>query len=103
MTQQTPPNGAMSREQLLDVLRENYVFPGMFPITVIARSDLAFFAKLHVALDELQGESTYTVEEKPSSKKNFMSFRIEIFVESAETALYRKEAIGKIDGVLVML
>jgi putative lipoic acid-binding regulatory protein len=97
------PNGTLSREELLAVLRESYIFPGMYPITVIARSDLAFYAHLHVALEELQGESSFTVDERPSSKKNFTSYRIEIFVESAETALYRKEAIGKVDGVLVML
>ncbi|MDT8324621.1 MAG: DUF493 family protein [Bacteroidota bacterium] len=97
------PNRPLRREELLAVLRENHVFPGHFPVTVIAHSDLAFYANLHAALEDLQGESTFTIEEKPSRKKNFTSYRIELYVESAETALSRKESIGKIDGVLVML
>ena len=97
------PNRKLTRDELLSVLRENHVFPGMFPLTVIARSDLAFYATLHAAIEDLQGESSFTINEKPSTKKNFTSYRIELFVESAETALYRKEAIGRVEGVLVML
>lgn len=97
------PNRRLNREEMLAVLRENHTFPGMFPVTVIARSDHAFYAILHSALEELQGESSFRIKERPSSKKNFASYRIEIFVESAETALFRKEAIGKVDGVLVLL
>jgi len=103
MDDHTFPNRPLNREELLEVLRRNHVFPGTFPVTVIAKSDLAFYASLHAALEELQGESTFTIEERPSKKQNFTSYRIEIYVESAETALFRKEAIGKIEGVLVML
>ena len=103
MNMMPDPGASLNRDEMLAVLRQNHTFPGEYPITVIARSDLAFYATLHMALEELQGESSFTIEEKPSSKKNFTSYRIEIYVESAETALYRKEAIGKISGVLVML
>ncbi|MBN1446551.1 MAG: DUF493 domain-containing protein [Bacteroidetes bacterium] len=103
MTNGLPPNRRLTREEMLAVLRAHHTFPGMFPLTVISRSDHAFYAVLHSALEELQGESTFRIEEKPSSRKNFASYRIEIFVESAETALYRKEAIGRIKGVLFML
>jgi putative lipoic acid-binding regulatory protein len=103
MSSMPDPGASLNRDELLEVLRRHYTFPGEYPITVIARNDLAFYATLHMALEELQGESSFTIEEKPSSKKNFTSYRIEIYVESAETALYRKEAIGKISGVLVML
>ncbi len=103
MDDNTIPNRPLNRDEMLDVLRQNHVFPGNFPITVIAKSDLAFYATLHAALEELQGESTFTIEERPSKKNNFTSYRIELYVESAETALFRKEEIGKIVGVLVML
>lgn len=103
MNMQDFPNRRLTREEMLDVLRDNHIFPGMFPITLIARSDHAFYAMLHSALEELQGESTFRIEEKPSRKKNFTSYRVEIFVESAETALFRKEALGRVEGVLVML
>ncbi len=97
------PNRPLTRDELLDVLRSSFVFPGEFPITVIARSDSSFYAILHSALEELQGESTFTIQERPSSKNNFTSYRVEIYVESAETALFRKEAIGRLSGVLMML
>ncbi|MCB2206577.1 DUF493 domain-containing protein [bacterium] len=97
------PNRPLKREELLAVLRDNYVFPGTFPITVIARSDLEFYATLHTAIEELQGEMSFSINQVPSKKKNFTSYRIELYVESAETALFRKEAIGRVDGVLVLL
>ncbi len=98
-----PGNRPLSRPELLEVLRTNHVFPGDFPITVFARSGNEFYALLHATLKELQGETSYTIQERPSSKKNFNSYRIQIWVESAETALFRKEAIGRIEGVLMML
>jgi|GEM_PF-1355059 len=96
-------NRRFSRDELLEVIREHHVFPGAYPITVIARSDSAFFAMLHSLLEELQGESTFQITERPSSKQNYASYRIEIYVESAETALYRRERIGAMDGVLMLL
>ncbi|MBE0645495.1 MAG: DUF493 domain-containing protein [Bacteroidetes bacterium] len=102
--QESPiPNRPLSHDEMIEVLRSNFVFPGEFPVTVIARSGSDFYARLHAMLEALQGETTFTIQERPSSKNNFTSYRIEIFVESAETALYRKEAIGKISGVLMML
>lgn len=98
-----PGSRPLSRLELLEVLRASHVFPGEFPITVFAKSGNEFYARLHATLRELQGETSYTIHERPSSKKNFTSYRIQIFVESAETALYRKEIIGQISGVLMML
>ena len=103
MTTEEFPNRHLDRDELLQVIREHHVLPGMYPITVIARSGSAFYASLHLLLGELQGETTFRIEERPSSKKNFTSFRIEIFVESAETALFRRERISALDGVLMLL
>lgn len=93
----------MTQAEVLEVLRSHFVFPGLFPITIISRSGNDFYALLHKTLEKLQGEASFTIQERASSKRNFASYRIEIFVESAETALFRKETIGKIDGVLLML
>jgi len=97
------PNRPLTRDELIDVLRKNFVFPGEFPITVIARSGSEFYALLHSTLEELQGESSFTIHQRPSARKNFTSYRVQIYVESAETALYRKEIIGSITGVLMMI
>ncbi|MFZ1730250.1 MAG: DUF493 domain-containing protein [Bacteroidota bacterium] len=98
-----PGSRPLTRIELLEVLRANHVFPGEYQLTVFAKSGNEFYALLHATLKELQGESSYTIQERPSSKKNFTSYRIQIYVESAETALYRKEIIGQIAGVLMML
>jgi putative lipoic acid-binding regulatory protein len=97
------PNRPLSRDELLTVIRDNHNLPGMYRITIIARAGSAFYATLHLLLEELQGESTFSIEEKVSSKKNYSSYRIELFVESAETALYRRERISELEGVLLLL
>jgi putative lipoic acid-binding regulatory protein len=97
------PNRRLNRDELLQVIRDHTILPGMYPMTVIARADSAFYPTLHLLLEELQGEGSFRIAERVSSKKNFASFRIEIFVESAETALYRRERISELDGVLMLL
>lgn len=97
------PNRRLNRDELLQVIRDHHVLPGMYPMTVIARAGSAFYATLHLLLEELQGEGSFRIEERASSKKNFSSFRVEIYVESAETALYRRERISELDGVLMLL
>ncbi len=97
------PNRRLNRTELLQVIRDHHVLPGMYRMTVIARTGSAFYATLHLLLEQLQGETTFRIQERASSKKNYSSFRIEIFVESAETALYRRERISELDGVLLLL
>jgi putative lipoic acid-binding regulatory protein len=96
-------NPRLTRLEVLELLRGNFVFPGHFPITVIARGGSEFYAVLHAMLEELQGESSFSIVERPSSKQNYSSYRIEIYVDTAETALYRKEVISTLNGVLMML
>lgn len=90
------------REKLLAAMKEEYTFPGYYPITLIAASDLKFHAHLHAALEYEQEGAEFTIAERPSSKKNFVSYRIMVFVHSAEQALKRKEFLRALDGVLVM-
>lgn len=103
MSASSLPNRRLNRLEVLEVLRENYTFPGAFPMTVIARSGSDFYAVLHATLEELQGEDGFSITERPSSKKNYSSYRIEIHVDSASTALFRKEVVAAIEGVLMML
>jgi putative lipoic acid-binding regulatory protein len=103
MSEQPLPNRKLTRLEVLEVLRANFTFPGLFPITVIARSGSDFYALLHSTLEELQGDAAFSIIERPSSKKNFTSYRIEIHVDSASTALFRKEVIASTEGVLMML
>jgi putative lipoic acid-binding regulatory protein len=97
------PNRRLTRLEVLEVIDQHFTFPGPFPLTVIARSGSDFYAMLHATLEELQGDEAFSIIERPSSKQNYSSYRIEIHVDSASTALYRKEVIAAIDGVLMML
>lgn len=103
MTDSERPRKSLTHAEVLEVLRSHFEFPGPFPITIISRSGSDFYALLNKTLEQLQGEAPFTIQERASSRKNFASYRIEIFVESAETALLRKEAISRIDGILLML
>lgn len=98
-----PLQRRLTREETLAVIREHHVFPGNYRMTVIAKSTSSFHARLHLLLEELQGEGSFHIEEIPSSKQTYSSFRITIFVESAETAVWRRERIGGVDGVLMLL
>ena len=91
------------KDQLLEAMRNEYTFPGYYPITLIARSDLKFYAHLHAALEYEQEGRDFEIKERASSKKNYMSYRIKVFVRSAEEALERKEFLRSLAGVLVML
>lgn len=103
MSETSMPNRRLNRLEVLAVMEEHFDFPGMFPLTVIARGGSDFYALLHATLENLQAGAAFVINERPSSKKNYSSYRIEIHVDSASTALYRKEVIAAIEGVLMML
>ncbi len=91
------------RETILEAMRKEFIFPGYYPVTLIAKSDLKFYATLHAALEyEMEGAS-FEITERPSSKKNYISYRISLFVSSAEEALLRKEFLHQLAGVLLIL
>ena len=96
-------SGAEEKARLLKAMKDSYNFPGKYPITLIANGDLKFFAQLNAALEELLGTSDFDIRQRDSSKKNYVSYRITIHVESAEEALEHKEFLRTMEGVLLML
>jgi putative lipoic acid-binding regulatory protein len=91
------------RNQFIEAMEKEYKFPGFYPITLIAKSDLKFFAHLSAALEYEQDGKDFEISERPSKKKNYISYRISVFVNSADEALKRKEFLRGLDGVLLML
>ncbi|MBR9978694.1 MAG: hypothetical protein KFH87_11470, partial [Bacteroidetes bacterium] len=73
MTDSERPRNSLTHEEVLDVLRSHFEFPGLFPITIISRSGNDFYALLHKTLEQLQGEASFTIQERASSRKNFAS------------------------------
>jgi len=93
----------VEREQRIEAMENAHSFPGLYPIIIFARNDPVFYSHLHAALMYEQDGAPFTIIERESSKKNFISFRIELFVESAGIALEREEFLSGLDGVLMML
>lgn len=84
-------------------MEERYHFPCFYPVVIIARNESAFAQRLEAALVYEQDGDDYTITERPSSQNNYISYRIEMFVQSAEVALRRKEFLRNVQGVMVLL
>lgn len=98
-----PVQEAIEEAQIISAMESAHAFPGYYPIAVIAKGDDAFRERLHVALGDMQGEAPFRVTERPSTNGTYISYRVEVHVESAHVARVRKNAIAGIAGVLVML
>lgn len=93
----------IERERLVRAMEERYHFPCFYPVVVIARNETAFAQRLEAALVYEQDGDEYTITQRPSSQHNYISYRIEMFVQSAEIALRRKEFLRNVEGVMVLL
>jgi putative lipoic acid-binding regulatory protein len=88
---------------LILAMEEAHEFPGYYPVIVIAQQGEDFRALLYQTLSVTQGQAPFEVTERPSRKGTYISYRIEIFVESARSALDRKLVISSLEGVLYLL
>lgn len=94
---------ADDRDNLIRAMEDEYDFPGYYPITLIARNDDTFSSNLQAALEYEQDGAGFEITERPSRKNNYISYRITVYVDSAEEALQRKDFLRELAGVLVML
>jgi putative lipoic acid-binding regulatory protein len=90
-------------ERVLAAIDEAYDLPGRFPVVLIAPSGSGFRDQLDVELGRLQGDAPFDIRERESRHGNYMSYRIELHVESAEDALAKKSALAELPGVLMTL
>lgn len=88
---------------LLAALGAQYAFPCYYPIVLIARNEASFLDALHAALTVLQNGADFIISRRESDKKNYISCKVDVFVESAEAALDRKNALNSLPGVLYTL
>jgi len=91
------------RSELIKAMEEAYDFPCFYPASVIAKADEDFLVRLRKALDYEQGGREFRITKKPSSEGNYISYRIELFVDSADMALDMKDFIRKIYGVIILM
>lgn len=97
----SPPDDPL--EPLIRAMEAAYPFPTYYPVVIIAVHGEDFRGLLMATLAALQGEDPFRVSERASRKGTYISYRIEVFVASARTALERKTSLGQIEGVLVLL
>ncbi len=101
-----PPRAeAVDDSQIIEAMEAAHVFPGYYPIVVIARDDDDFRERLNAVLGGWGSSDArpFRISERPSSQGAYISFRVEVFVDSPRTALDRKTVIAEIAGVLMML
>jgi len=89
--------------RLVSALEEAHAFPGFYPMVVIAREGEAFRALLHQALASDQSAASFRITERPSRKGTYVSYRVEVHVQTARAALALKGVISLLDGVIVIL
>jgi putative lipoic acid-binding regulatory protein len=91
------------RGDLIEAMKQAYAFPGFYPVTLIVGTYENFMEFLDAALRFIQDGRDYRVNIRESRKGAYKSYRIEIFVDSAEMALEHKEFLRTLDGVLYTL
>ncbi len=103
MEETQSPDMKPDRFELIEAMEEVYDFPCFYPASVIAKAGEDFLLRLRKALDYEQEGREFRITKKPSSKGNYISYRIELFVDSADMALDMKDFIRKIEGVIVLM
>lgn len=93
----------LTRQELIEAIESGHEFPGLFAIVLIARHDPAFRERLDRAVVAIQGGAPFDIRERESRKGNYVSYHVEVFVESAEEALDRRTAFSALPGVLLLL
>ena len=88
---------------LLAALAAQYAFPCYYPIVLIARNDDDFQPILHAKLLAVQDGADFLITRRESDSKNYISYKVLVFVQNAVTALARKEALSRLPGVLYTL
>ena len=99
----TPAFRELSDSEMIEALEIGHTFPGDFPIVVIAKHGDDFPKLLEQTVSQAQGDAAYSITERPSSEGRYVSYRVEVHVDSAHAALERKRLISGLDGVILLL
>ena len=93
----------VDRATLLAAMREEHEFPGQYPFVVIARNTPDVYLRLLAAVEAEQDGHPFELSIRESSAKNYISYRLQIFVNDAEIALEKKMTLQGIPGVVMVL
>lgn len=96
-------DGVPSEDQLLAAMELSHTFPGFYPVVVIGHHGTEFEDRLRGAILVVQGAEPYTIRERQSAQGRYIAYHVELFVDTARTALNRKTVLAEVEGVLWML
>ena len=99
-----PDAGTLDEAEQAAALELAHVFPGPFPVVVIARPEDAFEHRLARLIAELQpagGNARLSV--RPSRGGRYVSYRIELQLPTAHAAVRCRARLAELDGVLLLL
>jgi putative lipoic acid-binding regulatory protein len=95
--------GRLDESEMEAALELAHTFPGYFPVVVIARHEPTFESRLVEIIVAIQDGAPHTLRRRASRHGSYMSYRIEIHVESARQALSRRNRLSEVEGVVMLL
>lgn len=87
----------------IELIEDAHSLPGIYPVVVIAARDEEFREILLATVESEQDGDPFTITVRESSRGNFISYRVELHVESGRAALDRKAALAALEGVVTVL
>lgn len=97
------PDVVPGEAQLLTAMELSHTFPGFYPVVVIGHHGPDFEDRLRGAILVVQGSEPFTIRERQSAQGRYIAYHVELFVDTARTALSRKTVLAEVEGVLWML
>lgn len=92
----------IDEEMSIALIEDAHSLPGVYPVVVIAARDEAFRALLLATVESEQRGDPFTITDRKSSRGNFISYRVELHVDSGRAALKRKAALAALEGVVTV-
>jgi len=96
-------DGRIDEARAIEAIESGHEFPVYFPIVVVARRGPEFHALLQRTVEGAQGDAPFRIRTRASRRGRFVSYHVEVFLESGREALARRSEIGGLPGVIVLL
>ena len=98
-----PTDEPQDEAHLLAAMELSHIFPGFYPVVVIGQHGTGFEERLRGAILVVQGSEPFTIRERQSAQGRYIAYHVELYVDTARTALSRKTMLAEVEGVLWML
>lgn len=94
---------ARDEAELVAAMEHSHTFPGFYPVVVIGQHGPDFLGQLTAAILLAQGSEPYTIRERNSAGGRYVAYHVALYVDTARTALHRKQRLAEVPGVLWLL